>query len=205
MNENDDEWTDRERALLAGLDATEEPPPELEARVVSALKERGLLWRAPRVPWRSLAAAAAALAIGFGLGRTSAGAGRTSAGAGRTQPVQVAGSTASGAPARPARTFMLLLYPGAGLDPAPAAEQQRVEEYRRWARGLAVDGRMVSGEKLRDGVTVFAGDATDASASALQGFFLIRAATAEEAEGIARACPHRAHGGTVALREVDPT
>jgi hypothetical protein len=37
------------------------------------------------------------------------------------------------------------------------------------------------------------------------GFFLVRAATAEEAEAIARGCPHLRHGGTISLREIDPT
>jgi hypothetical protein len=113
--------------------------------------------------------------------------------------------TADGArgSAEPSRTFVLLLYPGAGLDPSPAAERARVEEYGRWARGLAREGRMVRGEKLKDGARVLGADMPDASS--LQGFFLIRANTIEEAEAIARACPHRGHGGAIAVREVDPT
>lgn len=200
MSENDDDWNDRERALLDGLTPTEVPPPELETRVLAALQERGLVRTRPRaLPWRGVAAALAALAIGLGLGRATAGRSGPVAGRG----TDVAATTAASAPER---TFILLLYPGPGLDPSAAAEQGRVDEYRRWARGLAADGRFVTGEKLKDGVTVFAGDApTDPSAGALQGFFLIRAASVQEAEGIARTCPHRGHGGAVALREVDPT
>jgi hypothetical protein len=62
---------------------------------------------------------------------------------------------------------------------------------------------MIRGEKLKDGARVLGSDAPDASS--LQGFFLIRAGTPEEAEAIAHACPHRGHGGTIAVREVDPT
>lgn len=58
-------------------------------------------------------------------------------------------------------------------------------------------------EKLKDGARVFGGGAPDAAA--LRGFFLIRANTLEEAEAIARTCPHRGHGGTIVLLEVDPT
>jgi hypothetical protein len=185
MTEPPDDWNERERALLAALDAAETPPPELESRVVAALRERGLIRSDRRpAPWRSVAAAVAALAIGIGVGRATARAGRPAA--------------------TPARTFVLLLYPGAGLDPSPGAEQDRVEEYGLWARGLAAQGRMVSGEKLKDGARLF-GEPPDASPNALQGFFLIRAETLEEAEDIARTCPHRDHGGTIALREVDPT
>jgi hypothetical protein len=186
MTEPPDDWNERERALLAALDAAETPPPELESRVVAALRERGLIRAGrPRAPWRSIAAAIAALAIGIGVGRATARAGRSAA--------------------TPARTFVLLLYPGAGLDPAPGAEQDRVEEYGLWARGLAAQGRMVLGEKLKDGARLFGSEPPDASPGALQGFFLIRAETLEEAEGIARTCPHRGRGGTIALREVDPT
>lgn len=182
MSENEDDWNERERALLDTLSPTEAPPPELEARVLAAMKRTGLV-RSRRLPWMSAAAAAAALVIGLVVGRATAG--------GRP-----------GAPS-PDRTFILLLYPGSGQDPSPAAEQGRVAEYGRWARGLRADGRLVSGEKLKDGVTVFGG--TDPSSGTLQGYFVIRAATVEEAEGIARTCPHRGHGGAVALREIDPT
>ena len=184
MSDEPEDWTPRERALLDALDGTQAPPPELEARVVAALKTRSLLAsRTSRVPWRSVAAALVALATGVAVGRATADGGRGSA--------------------VPSRTFVLLLYPGAGLDPSPGAERARVEEYGRWARGLAREGRMVRGEKLKDGARVLGGDAPDAQH--LQGFFLIRADTLEEAEAIARACPHRGHGGTIALREVDPT
>ena len=184
MSDEPEDWNPRERALLDALEPTQAPPPELEARVVAELKARGRI--APRTrlwPWPSVAAAVVALATGIALGRATAHGTREAD--------------------APARTFVLLLYPGAGLDPSPAAEQARVEEYGRWARGLAREGRRVRGEKLKDGARVLGGDAPDAAR--LQGFFLIRARTPEEAEAIARACPHRGHGGTIALREVDPT
>lgn len=185
MSDPPDDWNERERALLDALGPAEAPPAELEARVVADLRARGLIRSArPRMTWRSAAAALAALAIGVGLGRATV-------------------HRAGGAPEPPARTFMLLLYPGAGLDPSPDAESRRVEEYGVWARGLAREGRMVRGEKLKDGARALGPVASEASA--LQGFFLIRASSLDEAEAIARTCPHRGHGGTIALREVDPT
>jgi hypothetical protein len=120
--------------------------------------------------------------------------------------VAVGPATSDGARrAAPARTFMLLLYPGGGLDPSPSAEAARVQEYRAWAQGLGREGRLVRGEKLKDGARVLGPEPAGVSAGALQGFFLIRADSLEEAEAIARASPHRGHGGTIALREVDPT
>jgi hypothetical protein len=186
MSENEDDWNERERALLDTLSPVEAPPPQLEARVLAEMKRSGLV-RSRRLPWMSAAAAAATLAIGLVVGRATVGA-------------------RAPRPSAPAtdRTFILLLYPGSGQDPSPAAEQGRVAEYGRWARGLRADGRLVSGEKLKDGVKVFGG-ASAPSSESLQGYFVIRAATMEEAEGIARTCPHRGHGGAVALREIDPT
>lgn len=184
MSDQPDDWNPRERALLDALQPTEPPPGGLEARLAAALQARGVIRpRPPLASWRSVAAVLVALATGLGLGRATANSGRASPG--------------------PARTFVLLLYPGAGLDPSPAAEKARVEEYRLWARGLAREGRMVRGEKLKDGARVLGSGAPEAAA--LQGFFLVRAGSLEEAEAIARSCPHRGRGGTIALREVDPT
>lgn len=187
MSEDESDWTEQERALLDALEPSAAPPPALEARVVAALREHGLVRaRRPRIPWTAAAAAVAALFAGVWLGRVTAV---------RTAP-----------PLAPqARTFMLLLYPGAGQDPSPRAEQERVLEYGLWARGLRAEGRLVAGEKLKPALSLAGGDSPGANAGDLQGFFMIRAGTLEEAERIARSCPHRGHGGTVALREVDPT
>jgi hypothetical protein len=184
MTDNEDDWSDAERAALDALEPAAIPPPQLEARVVAALKGEGLIRaRRPSLPWLPAAAALLALALGFGVGRATARRGAT--------PPE-------------SRTFMLLLYPGAAMDPSPAAEQARVQEYGQWARGLRARGQYASGEKLTDEARVIGGT-PDASASSLQGFFVIRAGSLDEAERIARSCPHRGHGGTIVLREVDPT
>jgi hypothetical protein len=186
MSDDERDWSEQERARLDALEPEEPPPPGLEARVVAALRERGLVRDRRRLPWRSAAAALVALGIGVGVGRASRG----------PEPPP--------SHAREARTFMLLLYPGAGLDRSPGAEERRVQEYGRWARDLSRRGGRVTGEKLRPGTTALGVDAPEA-ADSLLGFFLIQAATRDEAEEIARSCPHRGHGGTIALREVDPT
>jgi hypothetical protein len=184
MSDQEDDWTEPERARLRALPPTADAAPELEARVVAALEAEGLIVpRGRRRPWLPVAAAVLAMGLGFGLGRATLG---------------------GGAPAPEGRTFMLLLYPGAAMDPSPAAQGARVREYGQWARGLRARGQLAAGERLGDTVRVISGT-PDASASALQGFFIIRARTLEEAERVARTCPHRGHGGTVVLREVDPT
>jgi hypothetical protein len=192
MSDSDEDWTGAERARLEAFPAQDAPPPGLEARVVAALRERGLLRDRRRRVWTLAAAAAlAAFVGGVALGRATVGA------RGR-------------APASDARSFALLLYPGPGMDERAGAEGRRVEEYRAWAHGLGERGRLVTGQKLKPAVHLL-GDPSPGTApapvpdGALQGFFLIRARTMEEAEDIARSCPHLRHGGTIALREIDPT
>jgi hypothetical protein len=63
----------------------------------------------------------------------------------------------------------------------------------------------VSAEKLRDGARVLEGNEPAASGAGPQGFFLVRARDLDEAEAIARACPHLRHGGRVAVQAVEPT
>jgi hypothetical protein len=46
---------------------------------------------------------------------------------------------------------------------------------------------------------------TAGDAPRVSGFFLIRAGSLDEAEAIARDCPHLRHGGRVLVRDVDPT
>jgi hypothetical protein len=183
-----DDWDPRDRARLDALAREETPSAELEERVVVALRERGLLGGRRRGAWPWAAAAAlAGLVLGVALGRATLG--------GRER-----------APA-PGRSFALLLYPGEAAMESGAAERARVDEYRRWARGLAAHGQLVSGEKLKAPVRMLsaAAGAGQPEEGRLLGFFLLRATSMEEAEAIARTCPHLRHGGTIALREVDPT
>jgi hypothetical protein len=161
-------------------------PPELERRVVDALKARGLIRPRRSFPTFAVAAALAVFVCGVGLGRAT------------VAPV---------VPPEPgARVFALLLYPGTDVERTPEAVQDRVREYGQWARELRARGQMIGGEKLKATAAVHLGAPTASDADeSLQGFFLVRARTLEDAERIARSCPHLRHGGTIALREIDPT
>jgi hypothetical protein len=85
------------------------------------------------------------------------------------------------------REYLLLLHGG-----TPG----HVEEYRRWARTAGVRG----GEKLKDEVTVLG--SAEAKRS-IGGFFRIAARNREEAEALARTCPHLKYGGWIELREIE--
>ncbi len=86
-------------------------------------------------------------------------------------------------------------------------EAQLTAEYRAWARDLAGAGVLVGGEKLVDdaGRWVSAAERSDAElhGSNVSGFFLIRAASYDEAVDLARQSPHVTYGGIMEVRAID--
>jgi hypothetical protein len=179
----DDELTEAERAALDALPREAPMPAGFEDRVVDALRARGLL-AAPAAGRRRLVRA------GLAAGLFGAGLGTGLLAARRPDP---------GGP-----LYLLLLYPGPRYAPGgPADERARVAEYGAWAGALQRDGQLVSAERLADGGRVLGDEG--AALSAPQGFFLIRARDGQQAEEIARACPHLRHGGRVAVHAVART
>jgi hypothetical protein len=182
---------------FAGLPREAEAPRGLEDATVEALVARGLLRRPParrpRAPVPALALAASVLLFlgGVAVGR-------------RGEPAL---------PPAPPGQFALLLYEGPGYrHSAPGEEAERVREYGAWAAARAEQGELVAGEKLREDPDVVVGSdgtvstpAPPAGADRLAGFFLIRAADARRAVEIARSCPHVRYGGSIVIREIEPT
>lgn len=179
------------------------PPQDLEERVVSRLRETGLLrsdtkaketsMRTIHLRWATAAAVLVALAVWAGT------------------LVPQAGEPAAGeaiADTRP--QFALMLYEDAGYQsPAPDEMETRVAEYSAWARELAKQGYLVDGAKLSErGVLLHRDRPRDealpvSAEGMLAGYFMIRAASLAEAERIAADCPHLAYGGTVSIRPID--
>jgi hypothetical protein len=174
-----------EQARLDALARAIDPPPRLEDRVVRELQARGALRpRRPRPAWLQIAAALVLVVSGFAIGRLTAASG--------------------GAPQTPGGTRYLLLLYGAHSTTA-AEEVARVAEYGAWAKVEAADGRLLSGEKLGDQAAVV-GDARGLGSVSLKepaGFFVIRAATLDEAVATAARCPHTKHGGAVLVRPIE--
>lgn len=189
MTENHDDLTAAERNAFSELAREISPPPAVEERIVAALKRRGLIRsglpgvRAAR--WLGAVAASVAIAgAGYLLGRAS------------TRP-----------PAPPEPRYALFLLRGAEEGTLPPREEAtRVEEYRSWAKGLAGDGRYVTGEKLEDRAGRLG--APDSSAAPpqeeLRGFFVISASDFDDALAVARGCPHLRHGGKILVRPIAP-
>jgi hypothetical protein len=169
---------------LSSLPREMAPPPHLEDRTILALQQLGLL-AAPasrRALMMRLAAAIVLFVGGVTLGRVTASV---------TPPAD-----------EPGPRFLLLLHGGpTGL---PADQEAAVaREYGAWARQLRSDGRFVTGERLGDAsVTVPPRDLPDVAD--VRGYFLISAASLDEALAVARGCPHARRGGSVIVRPIDP-
>lgn len=160
-----------------------EPPPEAEARIVAALRRERLLslTHASRTrPWLAIAAALLLFVTGWAIGNR------------RPQPsAPLAGPE-----------FALLLY-GDVSTADGANEAALFDEYRRWAIGLRETGRAVSGQRLADSMRVVQTSSLQTAPERVRGFFLVSAASLDEAESIARTCPHAQRGGTIIVRPID--
>jgi len=192
-----DELSETEHEAYASLREGDAPPPELEDRVVAALRSRRLIGRPGAARGGRLGRWAAALAAGVLLFVGGMTIGRS------VEPAPVD----PGAP-----RFILLLHEDDSYDAAAAGHTaERVEEYRRWARGLAESGRFVTGEKLEAGGSILfpvtAGGGVRSShlpaGDTVAGFFIISADSYEAAVAAARGCPHLRHGGRIEVRPID--
>ena len=187
MHDDDDvdELTPGEREAFRRLPRELAPSAGFEDRVAGALRDHGALPR--RHAWRphvwQAAAAMLLIAGGFFAGRLRAPA---------TAPP----------PETHAQQYLLLLYGAPSA--TPDIERARVTEYGNWARTEAAAGRLVMGERLGADRAVLGSDTTaPPAANEPSGFFLIRAASLDEASRTAARCPHVAHGGTVVVRRVE--
>jgi hypothetical protein len=164
------------------------PPGDLEARTVRSLQAAGALSHRPRIrpawTWTLQIAAALTLVVGSFL-------------AGRLSTVAPGAS-----PDAAANRYLLLLYGG---DAASNDEERaRVEEYATWAETLRQAGQLVGADRLAARVDVVGSSAESSTiANSPSGFFMVRAASREDALAIASGCPHLRHGGTVVVRAID--
>jgi hypothetical protein len=155
------------------------PPPGLEDRTAARLRSEGWLSGSSRHRWRWLNVAA-------GLVLFVAGA---ASGAMFASEPEIAPGQAR---------YLLMLH---GAPTASADDEQRaVAAYRAWAMRLRDEGRFVNGARLgTNGVVLPYGQEDDP----VQGYFVVSAASFEEAVAIARTAPHLARGGRVVVRMID--
>lgn len=112
--------------------------------------------------------------------------------------------------------FTLLLHakPDWMKDIAPAEMQSIVERYAAWSNKLTANGQRVAGQKLQDAtgrtmrrqdgrVLVTDGPFMEAK-EVVGGYFVIKAASYEEAVQISNECPHLDYG-TIEIRQTQAT
>jgi len=113
------------------------------------------------------------------------------------------------------RFILLLRRPTeTGVPDAPEALRERIGKYRAWREELAREGQLVAGEKFsenqglwlrKNGEEIVTDAGPDPALGSISGYFLIQANDDREARGIAEQCPHLLFGGTIELREIEPT
>jgi hypothetical protein len=112
--------------------------------------------------------------------------------------------------------FMLVLFdaPGSYVNISPEEMQKMIVEYNEWAGGLAQQGKLVGGEKLKEEggkvlrlqgkqVNVVDGPYSETK-EVIGGYFIVKAGSYDEAAEMARTCPHLKYGPKIEIREVDP-
>ena len=199
MNDERDDLTSAEREGMRRWGEDWQPPDDLRVRTVRALAEGNRPSTTPR-PLRSTAAtlawvaaaAVVAFVLGFGVGER------------RRTPD----------PSRPPQSFMLLLFESDAYRVAQGEDEQRkrVGEYIAWAQDISAGGRYVDGEELDQvgqrfgleaGRLTHLPQAGDPQAGVLAGYFVVGAASANEAARLLDGCPHLKYGGTVEVRRIE--
>lgn len=193
MDESNDEAAHPAYGLRA-LRAAPKPPPQLEQRVLTTLRGRGVLRVRRSRLWRteSLGAAIVAglllLPLGFLAGRLTSG---------------------SGSPDPAGKRWMLLLYEDEAFAVA-AAGHDHSREYQAWAASMRQEGVFVDGSELADG-WVLLPDSTRAVPDTLTiggtgrptGYFVIVAPSMADAARLAASSPHAKYDGTIVIRPLE--
>ena len=164
---------------------------------MNELQERGLLKTETEGSWNWVTRIAAMLAL-IVLGGTG----------GYVLRMSESGSTAP-APKNPLYVLLIRESPT-----STGGGKELITEYGQWAAGVYKSGRYITGEKLRDQGKILSSSegtiqVTDAMFNTgqgeLGGYFIIEANDYEDAVRIASQCPHLKYGGTIELREIEPT
>jgi hypothetical protein len=110
---------------------------------------------------------------------------------------------------------MLLLHdnPAAFADVSPEQMQRVLEKYIAWGDRLRAAGVIKDGNKLtdepgrvmrtNDGQTRVTDGPYSETKEVLGGYYVLEAASYEQAVDRARDCPHLEYGGTIEVRQID--
>jgi hypothetical protein len=165
---------------LSDLSRELSPPAELEERVITALRERGLIRKDTHRRWWQVAAVIMFTTAGFLAGWLMRPNGDSQA----------------------EYSHLLLLWErqtsGGHHDPA------LVQEYSEWAKKIGREGIPITGEKLTNDSQILTSYLRSWNKNeTIAGFFLFRAKNDADALKRAESCPHLKHGGTIELRKIE--
>ena len=111
--------------------------------------------------------------------------------------------------------YMLLLHdnPASFADVSPEQMQKVIEKYMAWGNRLRQAGLMHAGDKLtdepgkvvrrREGQVRVTDGPYSETKEVLGGYYIIEAASYDQAIERSRDCPHLEYGGTIEVRQVD--
>jgi hypothetical protein len=113
--------------------------------------------------------------------------------------------------------FLLLLHRPAGTVSGGSPEElrRRIERYRSWREELGREGKILGGQKCtgdrgmclrKNGAEVVVQPAGgEGDGDVISGYFLLQADDYRQASVIASGCPHVEYGGTIELRQLEPS
>jgi hypothetical protein len=186
-DQHSEELIEKEFEELRSLHHESEPSTDLEDKIVSLLKGKGLIRQSRTKLFIKSAGAIAACLILFSAGLLT--------GLNNASRKQITLTE---------NTFVLFLIRGPEYQEAssPELQKQRIVEYANWARELRNEGTPISGVKLHD-ETTFVGEPHPGSETyQIAGYFLVEAKDFQTASEIAKKCPHAKYGGEIEIRRV---
>jgi hypothetical protein len=182
-----DELNEKELKALRALRHEAEPSQNLEDRIISILKSKGLVRTSRKKLFLKTTATIAASLILFSGGLLL--------GLQKAERNQITLTET---------TFVLFLIRGPEYQEAssPGLQKQRITEYANWARELRKKGTPISGVKLHDEATFIGESLPGNETHRIAGYFLIEAKDFPTASEIAKKCPHAKYGGEIEIRRV---
>lgn len=181
-----EELSEAEKKLFQELERRKTPSVSLEKKIINELINQGEIKKMNVMNnYVKLAASIAALILFFYGGMYFE----------RTQPGEVV-------EVEPSKGYILLLHEDNSF--SPGDPMAMFEEYSAWMENTMEKGVRITGQELKPGATFVSNQGRETSAEdALKrttGYFILEAASYEEAVQVAVANPHVKYGGSVEVK-----
>lgn len=176
--------SDKETKLFRKLERETPPPAELKESIIAQLQNEGQLKinTDMKTNWTFRIAAGIIIFVAGGFLGMKFGGGTTVI--------------------NPTQGYVLLLHEDQGFTPGPG--EQMFEEYSGWRKDLFDKGIVITGQELADREAMIApsGDVTvtEVNPEKISGYFILEAASLEEAVKLASSAPHLKYGGSIEVR-----